>query len=119
MVLPCIQLPVPQKHRCKPPLLVISVARFSYVHYTTHGTNSFTSHLRDEAIIKCLAEGDKCQDQDSNQHSAEQKHKHLSPVKLIHNEETNIPNVTQVGPLNFMTFSQDHQWVCILKARGL
>ena len=31
-----------------------------YVHYTTHGTYSFTSHPKDEAImVKCLAQGHK------------------------------------------------------------
>ena len=44
-----------------------------YVHYTTHGTYSFTSHLKDEAImVKCLAQGHKRRDRpgrDSNPHS--------------------------------------------------
>ena len=44
---------------------------FFYVHYTTHGTHSFTSHPKDEAImVKCLAQGHKCHDRDSNPHSA-------------------------------------------------
>ena len=44
---------------------------FFYVHYTTHGTYSFTSHPKDEAImVKCLAQGHKCHDRDSNPHSA-------------------------------------------------
>ena len=46
---------------------------FFYVHYTTHGTYSFTSHPKDEAIMaKCLAQGHKRSDrpgQDSNPHS--------------------------------------------------
>ena len=43
------------------------------MHYTTHGTYSFTSHPKDEAIIvKCLAQGHKRRDRpgrDSNPHS--------------------------------------------------
>ena len=43
---------------------------FFYVHYTTHGTYSFTSHPKDEAImVKCLAQGHKRRDRlgwDSN-----------------------------------------------------
>ena len=36
---------------------------FFYVHYTTHGTYSFTSHPKDEAImVKCLAQGHKRRD---------------------------------------------------------
>ena len=39
--------------------------------YTTHGTYSFTSHPKDEAImVKCLAQGHKCHDRHSNPHSA-------------------------------------------------
>ena len=40
---------------------------FFYVHYTTHGTFSFTSHPKDEAItVKCLAQGHKCRNMESN-----------------------------------------------------
>ena len=46
---------------------------FFYVHYTTHGTYSFTSHPKDEAImVKCLTQGHKRHDRpgrDSNPHS--------------------------------------------------
>ena len=36
---------------------------FFYVHYTTHGTYSFTSHPKDEAImVKCLAQGHESRD---------------------------------------------------------
>ena len=46
---------------------------FFYVHYTTHGTYTFTSHPKDEAImVKCLAQGHKRRDRpgrDSNPHS--------------------------------------------------
>ena len=42
---------------------------FFYVHYTTHGTYSFTSHPKDEAImVKCLAQGHKCRYRESNPH---------------------------------------------------
>ena len=46
-----------QKHRGKPLLFhdKCPTCRFFYVHYTTHGTYSFTSHPKDEAImVKCL-----------------------------------------------------------------
>ena len=46
---------------------------FFYAHYTAHGTYSFTSHPKDEAIVvKCLAQGHKRRDwpgRDSNPHS--------------------------------------------------
>ena len=43
---------------------------FFYVHYTTHGTYSFTSHPKDEAImVKRLAQGQKCRYRESNPHS--------------------------------------------------
>ena len=62
-----------QKHRGKPLLFHDKCPGFFYVHYTTHGTYSFTSHPKDEAImVKCLAQGHKRRDQpgwDSNSHS--------------------------------------------------
>ena len=62
-----------QKHRGKPLLFLDKCPGFFYVHYTTHGTYSFTSHPKDEAImVKCLAQGHKRRDQpgrDSNPHS--------------------------------------------------
>ena len=62
-----------QKHRDKPLLLHDKCPGFFYVHYTTHGTYSFTSHPKDEAImVKCLAQGHKRRDRpgrDSNSHS--------------------------------------------------
>ena len=49
-----------QKHRGKPLLYHNKCPGFFYEHYTTHGTYSFTSHLKDEAImVKCLAQGHK------------------------------------------------------------
>ena len=43
--------------------------RFFYVHYTTHGTYSFTSHPKDEAImVKCLAQGHKRRDRSGVQY---------------------------------------------------
>ena len=41
--------------RAKPLLFSISCTGFYYMHYTTHGTNGFTSHPKDEAMVKCLA----------------------------------------------------------------
>ena len=62
-----------QKHRCKSLLFHDKCPGFFYVHYTTHGTYSFTSHPKDEAImVKCLAQGHKRRDRpgrDSNPHS--------------------------------------------------
>ena len=62
-----------QKHRGKPLLFHDKCPGFFYVHYTTHGTYSFTSHPKDEAImVKCLAEGHKRRDRpgrDLNSHS--------------------------------------------------
>ena len=62
-----------QKHQGKPLLFHDKCPRFFYVHYTTHGTYSFTSHPKDEAImVKCLAQGHKRRDlpgRDSNPHS--------------------------------------------------
>ena len=62
-----------QKHRGKPLLFHDKCPGFFYVHYTTHGTYSFTSHPKDEAImVKCLAQGHKRRDRpgrDSNSHS--------------------------------------------------
>ena len=45
-----------QKHRGKSLLFHDKCPGFLYVHYTTHGTYSFTSHPKDEAImvIQCL-----------------------------------------------------------------
>ena len=36
-------------------LLLQGVGRSLRCVYTTHGTNSFTSHPKDEAMVKCLA----------------------------------------------------------------
>ena len=62
-----------QKHQGKPLLFHDKCPGFFYVHYTTHGTYSFTSHPKDEAImVKCLAQGHKRHDRpgrDSNSHS--------------------------------------------------
>ena len=62
-----------QKHRGKPLLSHDKCPGFFYVHYTTHGTYTFTSHPKDEAImVKCLAQGHKRRDRpgrDSNPHS--------------------------------------------------
>ena len=62
-----------QKHRGKPLLFHDKHPGFFYVHYTTHGTYSFTSHPKDEAImVTCLAQRRKRCDRpsrDSNPHS--------------------------------------------------
>ena len=52
-----------QKQRGKPLRFHDKCLGFFYVHYTTHGTYSFTSHLKDKAImVKCLAQGHKRRD---------------------------------------------------------
>ena len=49
-----------QKHRGKPLLFHDKCPGFFYMHYTTHGTYSFASHPKDEAItVNCLAQGHK------------------------------------------------------------
>ena len=62
-----------QKHRGKPLLFHDKCPGFFYVHYTTHGTYSFTFHPKGEAIsVKCLAQGHKRRNRpgrDSNPHS--------------------------------------------------
>ena len=52
------------------PSLNYKCTGFFYQHYTTHGTYSFTSHPKNEAImVKCLAQGHKCRYRESNPHS--------------------------------------------------
>ena len=64
----CLFRGASQKHRGKP--LNDKCTGFFYVYYTTHGTYSFTSHPKDEAImVKCLAQGHKCRYRESNPHS--------------------------------------------------
>ena len=62
-----------QKHQGKPLLFHDKCPGLFYVHHTTPGTYSFTSHPKDEAImVKCLAQGHKRRDRpgrDSNPHS--------------------------------------------------
>ena len=68
------------KHRGKPLLFHDKCPGFFYVHYITHGTYSFTSHPKDEAImVKCLAQGHKRRDRPGrnlNPHSDQ----NLSPM---------------------------------------
>ena len=55
------------------------------VHYTTHGTNGFTSHPKDEAImVKCLANGHRHHLRNSNSHQHSAEHQSSSPVRLNH-----------------------------------
>ena len=52
-----------QKHWGKPLPFHDKCPWFLYLHYTTHGTYSFTSHPKDEAImVECLAQGHKRRD---------------------------------------------------------
>ena len=52
-----------QKHRGKPLLFHDKCPGLFYMHYTTHGTYSFTSHPKDESImVKCLFQGHKRRD---------------------------------------------------------
>ena len=44
-----------QEHLGEPLLSSISALGSFYMRYTTHGTNGFTSHPKDEAMVKCLA----------------------------------------------------------------
>ena len=60
-----------QKHRGKPILFHDECSGFFYVHYTTHGTYSFTSYPKDEAImVKCFAQGHKRRDPNALDRSA-------------------------------------------------
>ena len=69
-----------QKHRGKPLLFHDKCPGFFYVHYTTHGTYSFTSHLKDEAIMfKCLAQGHKRRDRPGFELTFWQ-HQNLNPM---------------------------------------
>ena len=54
---------IPETTGASPLLFYNKCPGFFYVHYTTHGTYSFTSHPKDEAImVKCLAQGHKRRD---------------------------------------------------------
>ncbi len=57
-----------------------------YMHYqkpSTQDLSCLMSHTKDKAIMaKHLSQGDKWHNQDSNPHSAAQKHQNLSPVLL-------------------------------------
>ena len=82
-----------QKHRGEPLLC----PGFFYAHYTTHGTYSFTSHPKDEAImVKCLAQGRKRRDRpgrDSNSHSGNTRTWVQCTRPLGHNTQL-CPNFT-------------------------
>ena len=46
-----------QKHRGKPLLFHDKCSGLVYVHYTTHGTYSLTSHPKNKAImVKCIVD---------------------------------------------------------------
>ena len=58
-----VQGAIPETPGQAPLLFHDKCTGFFYVHYTTHGTYSFTSHPKDEAImVKCLAQGHKRRD---------------------------------------------------------
>ena len=44
------------------PLFFKKCTGFFFVRYTTHRTNGFTCHPKDEAMVKCLAQGHRCYD---------------------------------------------------------
>ena len=79
MIAPCKGLQSAMRRNLQPtkpetpgetPSLNDKCTGFFYVYYTTHGTYSFTSHPKDEAImVKCLAQGHKCRYRESNPHS--------------------------------------------------
>ena len=84
------------------PSLYCKCTGFFYVRHTTHGTNGFTSHPNDEAMVKCLASEHRCHDWDSDPHSADQKHQNLNPMLLTtpfgHDTPRNPFNVVIDGP---------------------
>ena len=53
------------------------------VHYTTHGTNGFTSRPKDESLmVKGLVEGHKCQRRDSDPYFTGHKHQSFESMHL-------------------------------------
>ena len=56
--------------------------------YTTHRTNGFTSHPKDDAMVKCLKDTSVTAG-DSNPHSADQKHQSLNSVLLTVRHDLN------------------------------
>ena len=64
-------------------LFLISALGAFYVPFITQRTNSFKPHPKDEAMVKCLAQGHMCQDWDSNPHSADHNHQSLIWVLII------------------------------------
>ena len=84
---------------------------FFYVHYTTHGTYSFTSHPKDEAItVKCLAQGHKRRDRparDSN--PTFWQHQNLSPMHETARPQHSILCHQNVGSIA----DQDRGCLCV------
>ena len=63
---------------CEPVLLFLNKCYVFYQYLVVHMTSAFMSRPKDQAItVKCIAKGHMCQDLDSNQYSADQKHKSL------------------------------------------
>ena len=59
------------------------IALWSLMQYTTHGTNGFTSHPKDEASwLNVLLKDIDVTAGDSNPHTADQKHQSLNSVLL-------------------------------------
>ncbi len=101
-----IQQPLPETPGQTPFFLAISVTGFFYVRYTTHGTYGFTSNLKDEAImVKCLAEGHKCQQRDSNPDSTDQKHQSLMSLVCLTSRPQHANAAIRIGQIWACTIS--------------
>ena len=105
-----------QKHRFKPLLFHDKCPGFFYVHYTTHGTYSFTSHPKDEAImVKCLAQGHKRRDRpglDSNPHSDNARTWVQCTRPLGHNTPKLIQELQILTWTSSRTFKIIKTWRC-------
>ena len=92
---------------------ILKCPGFFYVHYTTHGTYSFTSHPKDEAIIvKCLAQGNKCHDRpgrDSNPHSGNTRTWVQCTTPLSHDMCVKCSNLFVYTVKFFTDWSMMHQ----------
>ena len=114
------------KHRGKPLLFHDKCPGFFYVHYTTHGTYSFTSHPKGEAImVKCLAQWHKRRDRpgrDSNPHSDNTRTQVQCSRPLGHGTQTLsewVANKTQINrQINFPKNIHFLKGVCVWGGGG-
>ena len=77
-----VHQPQPETPGRTGPSLFDKCTGFVHMRYTTHETNGFTSHPKDEAMISVLRKDISVTAGDSNTHSADQKHQSLNSVLL-------------------------------------